>query len=257
MCFGAPSNPDHRMSTPENPVNKPATDLPQSAPTPGLDETIQRLWAQYGRVVIAVCVIVLLAILGKGVLDYMAAQKETEIRQSYAAADTPEKLKAFIAAQSGHGLAGVAALQLADGAYTEGRGAEAVSQYEAAVKALAGTPLSSRAQLGRAMSLILAGRGNEGETALRELADRTSEATVIRAEAAYHLATLAQTAGRSEEVSRLVGQIVQIDPSSPWTQRALMLSMGAAPQVQVEAAKTEAAPAAEGSAIQLNLPGGN
>lgn len=251
------------MSLPENPPQKNPAEAPNligaeaSASSPGFEETLHRIWTQYGRLIVAACVVVLLVILGNGVFKYLAAQKEVEIRQAYAAADTPEKLKTFAAAHSGHRLAGVATLQVADDAYTSGQGAEAVTQYEAAAKALAGTAFAGRTQLGRAMALLLAGRTADGEAALQQLADRTTETAGVRSEAAYHLATLAQTAGRTDQVRELTDQMLQIDPASTWAQRALLLNSSpgsAAPsQSGSETAETETTD----NVIKLSIPGGN
>jgi hypothetical protein len=247
-----------RMSTPENPGQSKTADAPNLVPADAaglsFEQTLHNFWKQYGRLVVAGCVVVLLAILGQGVLDYMAAQKEAEVRRAYAAANTPEKLKAFAAAQSGHLLAGVASLQLADEAYAAGRGAEAVGLYESVAKLLADTPLAGRVKLGRAMALLQAGRTAEAETALQELADLATASVAFRAEAAYHLATRAQTAGRTEQVRKLSDQIMQMDPSSPWAQRALLLGAGQSLPSAPDAAADE--PAA-GPVIKLNLPGGN
>jgi hypothetical protein len=251
------------MSLPDNPPQKIPTDAPNlvgaeaSASSPGFEETLHRIWAQYGRVIVAACVVVLLVILGNGVFKYLAAQKEVEIRQAYAAADTPEKLKAFAAAHSSHVLAGVATLQSADAAYTAGQGAEAVTYYEAAAKILADTPLAGRTQLGRAMALLMAGRTTDAESALQQLADRTTETAGVRAEAAYHLATLAQTAGRTDQVRKLSDQILQIDPSSPWAQRVLLLASAPAAGVPAQPVSETKETEPSDSVIKLNLPGGN
>lgn len=251
------------MSLPDNPPQKIPTAAPNlvgaaeaSASSPGFEETLHRIWTQYGRIIVAACVVVLLVILGNGVFNYLAGQKEVEIRQAYAAASSPEKLKAFAVAHAGHPLAGVATLQSADTAYEAGQGAEALTHYEVAAKSLAGTPLAGRAQLGRAMALLLAGRTTDGESALQQLADQASVAAAVRVEAAYHLAILGQTAGRTEQVRRLTDQIMQIAPASTWAQRALLLtsSPGVAP-VQPATQATETAPS--DTVIKLNLPGGN
>ena len=251
------------MSLPENPPQKIPAEAPNlvgaetSAASPGFEEILHRIWTQYGRMIVAGCVVVLLVILGNGVFKYLAAQKEVEIRQAYAAADNPEKLKAFASAHTGHLLAGVATLQAADTAYAAGQGAEAVTHYEAAAKTLAGTPLAGRTQLGRAMALLLAGRTADAEAALQQLADRTTETAGLRSEAAYHLATLAQTAGRTEQVRKLTDQILQIDPASPWAQRALLLASGPTVVAPVQPSSETAETAPTDTVIKLNLPGGN
>lgn len=251
------------MSLPENPPQKIPAEAPNligaeaSASSPGFEETLHRIWTQYGRMIVAACVVVLLVILGNGVFKYLGAQKEVEIRQAFAAADTPEKLKAFATAHSGHSLAGVATLQSADAAYTAGQGAEAVTHYENAAKNLVGTPLAGRTQLGRAMALILAGRIADAEAALQELADRTTEIAGVRSEAAYHLATLAQSAGRGDQVRKLTDQILQNDPASPWAQRALLLASGPAAVTPNQPAPETTESEPSDAVIKLNLPGGN
>ena len=45
----------------------------------------------------------------------------------------------------------------------------------------------------------------------------------MRAEAAYHLASLATVAGKADEVRKLVALISQIDATSSWAQRATLL----------------------------------
>jgi hypothetical protein len=252
------------MSTPENPSSTQpvGSALPTgvAVETPvvsSFEDTLQRLWAQYGKAIIIGCVAVLLAILAKGGLDYLAAQKEVEVRQAYAAATTPEKLKAFAGAHAGHVLAGVAHLRMADEAYAAGQGSEAVTHYEASLKALAAGPLEGRNQLGLAMAQVLAGRTAEGEAALKQLADRTSAPAGLRAQAAYQLASLAQTAGRADDVNKFADLVVQIDATSPWAQRALTLRSQSPAPAGAAVAAAPAVPATEGeSTIKLNLPAG-
>lgn len=256
------------MSTPENPSSSqpagnvhPATaaDATKTPVAPPPDEQLRQFWAKNGKTVITGCVVVLLVILGKGGWEYMSAQREADYTKEYAAATTSEKLKTFAAAHPGHVLAGVAYLRLADEAYAAGKGADAVSNYDAAVKNLAGSPFLSRAELGRAMAKLQAGQTAEGEAALKQIADRATEAKGVRLEAAYHLASFAQAAGRGEDVKKFTDQIIQIDPASSWAQRAMMLQAALpAPAAAVAPASAAPAPAATTAepAIKLNVPAG-
>lgn len=258
------------MSTPENPSSSQSVGNVRSATAaaenaapaaPELDQNLHQFWTKNGKTVIAICVVILLAILAKGGWEYLSAQKETDLTKEYAAAKTSDQLKAFAAANSGHVLAGVAYLRLADEAYAAGKGVDAVTNYEAAVKNLSGSPLLSRAELGRAMAKLQAGQTADGEAALKQIADRATEAKGVRLEAAYQLASLAQGAGRNEDVKKLTEQIVQIDASSPWAQRAMMLQptlSAPAPAAAVSPASAAPTPAAtaEEPAIKLNVPAG-
>ena len=169
------------------------------------------------------CLIVLVGILGWNGWQYFQAQKEEGVQQEYAQASTPEQLRTFVEAHAGHSLAGVAELRLADGAYQAGQNADALTAYERAESLLKTGVLAARAQLGAAMVKLQTGQTADGVAALRQLADDTKGFANIRAEATFHLASLAAEAGRADETRQLSTQLMQIDPSSPWTQRAFAL----------------------------------
>lgn len=218
------------MSTPASPTPPtPRGDDRNPAPageTPiglGFEERMRLLWEKNGTAIIGVVVVILLAIAAKGGWEYFEAQREKDIGHAYAAAVTPAQLKAFMAAHPSHPLAGAAQLRLADEAYGDGRYADAIPAYEQAATVLKESPLASRARLGAAMAKVQGGRAAEGETALKAFAGDTKEVKAFRAEAAYHLATLAFAAGRADDVKTYADQLSQIDPTSPWAQRVLQL----------------------------------
>ena len=247
-----------KPATPSQPTpagddrNLVAVDANYIAPT--LEDKLHGFWKKNGTAVIALCALVLVGIIAKGGWEYLAAQKEADVEKNYAAATTPEKLKAFAAAHADHTLGAVAQLRLADDAYTAGKGAEAVTGYEQVVARLKTGPLATRARLGAAMAKIAAGKTTDGESALKSLASDTTQAKGVRVEAAYQLASLASEAGRADDVKKYSDLVVQIDPASPWMQRAMTLrsSLPAAPAAPpVEAAKD----AAVGGGVQVKLPG--
>jgi hypothetical protein len=196
---------------------------------------------------------VALAIVAKGGWDYLQGQQETGVVEAYAAADSSDKLKAFAAAHAAHPLAGVAQLRLADEAYQAGKAAEAAGLYQQAAATLKGDPLGARARMGRAVAQLAAGQATEATPALKALADDSTQLKAVRAEAAFHLASLAVEAKDANEAQRLVDQLMQIDVSSPWTQQAMMLraSLPATPAP----AAAPAAPAGAASAVEVKLPG--
>jgi hypothetical protein len=210
------------------------------------EEKLHRFWKSYGRAVILFCVVVLIAILARGGWDLYSAQREKAVEADYAAAGTPEKLSAFAAANPGHALAGIALLRIADGAYAAGKFGEAQANYDKAAATLKSGAFASRAQLGAAMARLGLGKTSEGEAALRQLSADAGQSTAIRAEATYHLASLAADAGRVADVTKLSEQLMQMDGSSPWTQRALALRarmpVSAAPEAKKENAPGASAP---------------
>jgi tetratricopeptide (TPR) repeat protein len=145
------------------------------------------------------------------------------VERDYAEATTPDKLRAFVDAHPDHALAGVAELRVADAAYQSGQNADAISAYDRAASMLKTGVLAARAQLGGAITKIQAGQAAEGVATLHQLADDSKQFSNIRAEAYFHLASLAAEAGRAAEVQQIATQLMQVEPSSPWTQRAFGL----------------------------------
>jgi hypothetical protein len=189
------------------------------------EDKLNLFWKKNRNVVLGLCAAVLLAIIGKGIWDRVAHQKEVEIEQAYAVATTPDQLRGFIAAHPDHSLAGVAQLRLADEAYLAGKSADALAGYDKAVALIKTGPLEARAQLGRALAKLQAGKTAEGTADLKQLAADTNQFKAIRAQAGYQLASLAADRGDAAEVQKYSDQVMQIDPdpSSPWARMAMML----------------------------------
>jgi hypothetical protein len=188
-----------------------------------LEERLHRAWEKYATVVYAVIALVVLGILAKGGMDYLAAQKEVDVRKAFVACTTPEAYKAFAAEHRDHPLGALAELKLADDAYITGKFTEAVSAYQKAATDLPAGVFQSRARLGAAISKLRAGQSQDGESDLRRLVGDDKEFKLIRCEAGYHLAELASAAGRATDVQKLAEQLMTIDPADPFTQRAFAL----------------------------------
>ena len=91
---------------------------------------------------------------------------------------------------------------------------------------------------------------------LKQLADDAKQFKAVRTEAAYHLTSLAVEAKDAVEAQKYVDQLMQIDVSSAWTQRAMAVraTLPASP------APAAATPAGEGkkeesAGVQVKLPG--
>ena len=246
------------MSTPSTPSSpKPAGDDRNLVPVdenyvaPSFEDRVRIFWEKNNKAVYGVLVVILLAIVAKEGWDYLAAQREKGVEQAYAAATTPAQLRTFIGEHPQHTLAGVAQLQLADEAYAGGRYGEAVTAYEQASGVLKNGPLASRARLGAAMAKLQGGRESEGEAALKALAADEKEPKAYRLEAAYHLTSLAAERHNATDVKTYSDQVMQLDPASPWTQRAMHL------RASVPSAEAPV-PAADANADQspaIKLPG--
>ncbi|MEO7598698.1 MAG: hypothetical protein ABIV50_07190 [Opitutus sp.] len=190
---------------------------------PTFEERLRIFWQKNSKVVTVVLIVVLLLIIGKGAWEYLAAQKEQDIEQAYGAATTPAQIKAFALANPQHSLAGVAHVRIGDDAYSEGRFSDAIGSYEQGIAILKSGPLASRARLGLAMAKLQSGRGADAEAALKAFGADSKEIKAYRAEAYYHLASLAVASGNAADLRTYSDQLMQLDPASPWTQRALTL----------------------------------
>jgi hypothetical protein len=220
------------------------------------EDKMSLFWRKNRGVVLGLCGLVLLAIIGKGAWDYLARQKELDVEKAYSAATSSEQLKAFAVVHPDHALGGIAQLRLADEAYAAGKTADAMTGYEKAAGALKNGPLGARAVLGRALTKAQSGKTAEATSELKQLAGDVNQPKAVRAEAAYHLTSLAVEAGNAADAQTFVDQLTQLDPMGPWAQRAMMLraTLPATPVAAPaagEGAKKEDAP----PAVQLKLPG--
>lgn len=246
------------MSTPASPAS-PSPSREEKNVTPGSEEKLQQFWERNSKLIVGICVIILLAIVARGGWDYLATQKERGVEADYAKANSPAQLKSFAEANSGHELAGLAWLRLADQAYAAEQGTDAVTNYQKAAKELKSGPLADRAHLGLAMAQLLSGQADAGQAGLKTLLDDDHAFKGVRVEAAYQLASLAHAAGRTADVKQYADRIMQIDPNSPWSQRAIGLRADepAAPETATTTpapAASDAKPAESTSTIKLNIP---
>jgi len=190
----------------------------------GLEEKMHKFWADHRQHVTYACIAVLLVILGKGAWDKLAEVRENNLQAEFTAATaSPAKLASFADQYSAHALGGVAYLTLADQKYEAGDFVQAAGFYRKATTAISFPTLAGRARLGEAVSNLNAGNRAAGETTLKAIAADTSLLKVTRAEAYYHLASLAAEASKADEVRKMVEELGKIDASGMWSQRATLL----------------------------------
>ncbi len=199
------------------------------------EDRLNLYWRKHGTLIIVTALLVVVAIVGYGGWQYVAAQQELGIEKEYASASTPERLRAFAEAHRTHTLGGIAHLRMADDAITAANPGVALTEYEKAISVLKSGPLADRARLGQAVARIMAGQNAEGIADLRKIADDHSQLTVLRAEAMYHLASLAAASGTAGDVEKYTTQLMQLDPSSQWAQRAFALRASLPPVAPIAA----------------------
>jgi predicted negative regulator of RcsB-dependent stress response len=200
---------------------------PQPAPPAGADEfaaDVQSFWERNRSKILTLCVVALLGILLWEGWKFVQNRREQGIRSEFANAGTDAtKLNRFAQEHSGHALAGVAHLTLADEAYAKGDFKAAIASYQKAAPELENVALKSRAQLGAAMSMFASGDKAGAETALKALASDSSANPTVRAEANYQLAAIAQAAGRKDDAVKFLDEVSKIDANGLWAERAFTL----------------------------------
>ena len=171
------------------------------------------------------CVFVLaLAVIGYNGMRIYKQKAEEKIQAQYVEAQANDSLAEFAKSYSNKDLGGLAALTVADEAYTAGEFEKALEFYSVAAKGngLTDSILAGRAQVGQAFAQFYAGNP---ESALKQLAAIAADSTLpdaARTEAAYHLAVEASVADDQELYQRYVAQIQASEIATQWQQRLAM-----------------------------------
>jgi hypothetical protein len=208
-----------------------------------LDEKLRMAWERYGTFVYVFSVVVIVGILGREGLRYLSAQKELGIEKEYAEAHTPDAQHQFVSLHRGHPLASLLEMRFADEDFQTAKYEEAIAAYSKAVADLPPGPFQDRSRLGLAMSQARAGKTSDAETGLRLILNDEGQLKSIRCEAGYALAELAVAAGNAADVQKLAERLMQIDPTSPFAERAFSL--------RADIVTSPAAPAGQAPAIAV------
>lgn len=249
-------------SQPTPPSQSPhSSDEPKVVPADGaaqptFEERAQVFWIENKRTILLTCALVLAVLIGKELVVYYLEQRERATGAEFVAAENnPAKLRAFVAAHSGHQLAGLAWLALGDTAIKENKYSDAATAYDKAVALTTGTPFAGRALVGRAFSQALAGDKTKAEASFKSIAADAALASGARAEAQFHLAVLALEAGRADDARKALDEVEAIDREGAWARRVMLLRAGLPAAATVPAAAA-AAPSTDAEP-KLNLPGSN
>lgn len=187
------------------------------------EDRVNIYWKENRSFLIACIFILLLILVGYQSMRIVKEQREAALQNEYSEADAKGTLAEFAQAHSNKVLGGFAALKIADPAYTYENYEKAVEFYDIAASVLEEPILAGRARIGQAFALYRSGNPEEGLARLSAVAADTTIAEAIRAEAAYHLAVEAYTAGRMDEFDSYAAQINDSKFAGMWQQRLLPL----------------------------------
>jgi hypothetical protein len=193
-------------------------DLEDSAEI-SFEDRVQIYWMENKSFIMGCISVLLLVVVAYQGLRILKASSEAALQAEYAAADSNGTLAEFAKANSGKAIGGFAALSIADTAYTDEDYATALEFYTLAAGALEEPTLAGRAQLGQAFATYQSGNSAEGLAKLNAITADSRLAEAARAEAAYHLAIEADSAGNSEEFERFAAQINTSTLAGQWQQR--------------------------------------
>ncbi len=193
-------------------------DLEDSASL-SLEDRVNIYWKENKGFLVGCILVLFLIIVAYQGMRIVKEQMEAKLQVSYAKADASDTLDEFARTHSDKVLGGFAALTIADQAYTDNDFETAYEFYTIAVSALQEPLLTGRARIGQAFALYKRGKTDEGLSLLNAVTSDNSLAGAIRAEAAYHLAIEAHTAGHKEEFSNYAAQVNDSDFAGQWQQR--------------------------------------
>lgn len=206
------------------PAQNPQPDPSAPAPVVGAAElaaNVQTFWEKNRGVIIAGCVAGVVAIAALEGWRLMQASRDQSVRDEFAQAGTDTaKLSRFATENSGHPLAGAAQLMVADQKFEAGDFKAAADAYAKAAAAGDLGVLAGRARLGEAMSKLQAGDQAGGDAALAAVSADAALPKAVRAEAAYHRASLALEAGKKDDALKFAGEVKTIDANGLWSRRA-------------------------------------
>ena len=183
------------------------------------EDRISMYWMENKGFVGSCILVFALFIIGFNGMRMYRSHAESTLQIAYSKAIANETIADFAQANSNKDLGGLAALTVADQAYSAKEFNKALNFYGIAADALATNFLSGRALLGQAFANFYIGNEEAALVQLAEIAANNSLAEVARAEAAYHLAVEADVANRTEEYNRYIAQIQASPIATQWQQR--------------------------------------
>lgn len=183
------------------------------------EDRMHLYWIENKGFIIGCITMLALLVIGFNGMKIYVSYAEDKIQSTYAEAMANETLEDFAREYSDKPLGGLAALEVADAAYTSEDYATAAEFYALALDSLKNDILVGRASIGQAFATFYKGDSDESLAQLRAVASNTSLPEAIRAEAAYHLAVHADVAGDATEFENYAAQVTSSTSAGQWQQR--------------------------------------
>ena len=211
-----------------------------------MEDQLMVYWNRYKNQIVIGLIAAVLVILGIQLSKWWSQKSVTSRGEAYAAASDDSLKAAFAGKFSGTDLGGVAFLELADKAYSDGNFSAAIPHYESAFKAFDMVEFKQRAHLGLALSRLQAGDESVAIKDLESIGANVDYPDVSRAEAYYHLSVLDWEKGDFDAMLGRHDQIEELMGAGNWLSQALQLQ-NSIPELR----KLVQARATEGSATTV------
>lgn len=187
------------------------------------EEKMWLLWNNNKAAIVGGSLAVLIAVVGSQFFRWYQEDTLHAMQASYAAAEDSEAKLAFAAEYSDQSLSGVALLAIADEKYAADAFTEAAELYTRATDALQGHFVQGRALIGQGIAWIRAGDVDAGKLALATVADGEDYLQSHKAEAIYHLASIAVQDKDYDSAKLLMSQMETLDHGGMWASQLNMM----------------------------------
>lgn len=180
------------------------------------EEKMWMLWNDNKTAIMSGALVVLFAVVGFQVFRWYQEDSVRKMQAAYAAANDEAAKLAFAASHNDKALSGVGLLSIADEKYAADAFTEAATLYSQAADALQGHLAQGRAMIGQGVALIRAEDIEGGKLVLNELAGGKDFLQSYKAEAIYHLASIAVQDKQYDEAKLLISQMETLDYAGIW-----------------------------------------
>lgn len=180
------------------------------------EDKMWMFWNDNKAAIVGGSLLALFFVVGVQVLRWYQEDSVRSMQVAYAEASDPAQKLAFAEKYKDESLAGVALMEVADEKYNAGEFIEAAGLYATAVEALEEATAQGRALLGQGVALIRGGDVDGGKRVLNELVDSDDALQSFKAEAIYHLASLAVQDKQYDAAKLLIAKMNTLDYGGIW-----------------------------------------
>ena len=188
-----------------------------------MEDQLLVYWNRHKSMLLIGIAAAIVLLLGIQLSKWWAQKSVVDRGEAYASATDDGLKEAFADKYSNTDLGGIAYMELADQAYSEGEFDNAVPLYEKAFAAFDLVQFRQRAHLSLAISRLQAGDKAVAIKDLESVGSNENYPDVTRAEAFYHLSVVDWEDGNFESMFQRHNQVEELESPGNWLSKALQL----------------------------------